>query len=87
MVEETKHDLFLKRIQILIAILVGVASLILAIYNIKKTATEKPASQANFQPAPVQPPPPQPGEHIRSALDEAGAAWIKKLAKTDDSSK
>ncbi len=34
-VEETKHDLLLKRAQITIAILVGLVSLIAAVYNVK----------------------------------------------------
>ena len=36
MVEETKHDLLLKRTQITIAILAGIATLILGVYNVKK---------------------------------------------------
>ncbi len=36
MVEETKHDLLLKRVQITIAILAGIATLILGVYNVKK---------------------------------------------------
>ena len=35
--EETKHDLFLKRAQVTVAILAGVATLILGVYNVKKT--------------------------------------------------
>ena len=35
-VEETKHDLLLKRIQITVAILAGLATLTLGIYNVKK---------------------------------------------------
>ena len=34
--EETKHDLFLKRVQITIAILAGIATLVVGIYNAKK---------------------------------------------------
>ena len=34
-IQETKHDLMLKRAQITIAILVGVVSLIVALYNLK----------------------------------------------------
>ncbi len=36
MVEETKHDLLLKRAQITIAILAGTATLIVGVYNAKK---------------------------------------------------
>lgn len=35
--EETKHDLWLKRAQIAVGILAGVATLIVGIYNVKKT--------------------------------------------------
>jgi len=74
-VEETKHDLWLKRVQITIAILAGLATLILGIYNVKKNIfSNKEAEQA---------PPPvvqkSEGSPIKSALEETGAAWIKKL--------
>lgn len=36
MVEETKHDLILKRIQVIIAILGGLAAVIIGFYNVKK---------------------------------------------------
>ncbi len=36
-VEETKHDLFLKRTQVTVAILAGIATLILGVYNVKKS--------------------------------------------------
>jgi len=36
-IEETKHDLFLKRAQVTIAILAGLATLILGVYNVQKT--------------------------------------------------
>ena len=35
--EETKHDLFLKRAQVTVAILAGLATLILSVYNVKKS--------------------------------------------------
>ena len=41
MAEETKHDLFLKRIQITIAILAGVTTLILGVYNVKRNVFSK----------------------------------------------
>ena len=34
-IEETKHDLLLKRAQVTVAILVGLASLVVALYNVK----------------------------------------------------
>ncbi len=36
MVEETKHDLYLKRIQVILAILGALAAVIIGFYNIKK---------------------------------------------------
>lgn len=36
MAEETKHDLYLKRIQVILAILAGLAAVILGFYNVKK---------------------------------------------------
>lgn len=36
MVEETKHDLLLKRVQVTIAILGGLTALLLGVYNLKK---------------------------------------------------
>ena len=41
MAEETKNDLFLKRVQITIAILGGLTALILGIYNINKNIFSK----------------------------------------------
>ena len=76
-VEETKHDLWLKRIQITVAILAGLATLILGVYNVKKNIFSKKDSAETPQ-AVVQRPPESP---IKSALEETGAAWIKKLGK------
>ena len=48
-VEETKQDLWLKRAQITVAILAGLATLIVGIYNVKKTLfseTSKPGGLA-----------------------------------------
>ncbi len=36
MVEETKHDLYLKRTQVILAILGGLAAVIIGFYNVKK---------------------------------------------------
>lgn len=84
--EETKHDLLLKRIQITIAILVGLTGLILGIYNIKKNILSKeeppkPTIVIQQPPAPSNSP-----SRVREALDEAGASWIKKIASTKSSS-
>ena len=78
-VEETKHDLWLKRIQITIAILAGLATLIIGIYNVKNIFSKK--NPAETPPAVVQRPPESP---IKSALEDVGASWIKKIGKTAD---
>ena len=75
--EETKHDLLLKRIQVTIAILAGLATLILGAYNVKKTFFSKP------EPVVVSAPAAPEKDPIRSALEETGASWIKKLGKTE----
>ncbi len=41
MAEETKHEIFLKRAQLVIAVMVGVVTLILGLYNAKKTFFSK----------------------------------------------
>ena len=79
-VEETKHDLWLKRIQITIAILAGLATLILGVYNVKKNVFSKKES-AETPPVVASRPPDSP---IKSALEDVGASWIKKLGKTTD---
>ena len=77
--EETKHDLLLKRINITIAILGGLAALAVGIYNVKKTYFEKPA-------AVVAPPPPPPAQSdkIRATLEDVGASWLETLKKKQD---
>ena len=79
-VEETKHDLWLKRTQITIAILAGLATLIIGIYNVKNIFSKK--EPAAPPPVVAQRPPESP---IKSALEDAGASWIKKLGKAADS--
>ena len=81
-VEETKHDLWLKRIQITVAILAGLATLILGIYNVKKNIFSKKDSVETPQVV-VQRPQESP---IKSALEDAGASWIKKLGKAAETS-
>ena len=78
-VEETKHDLWLKRIQITIAILAGLATLIIGIYNVKNIFSKK--EPVETPPVVAQRPPESP---IKSALEDVGASWIKKLGKTTD---
>ena len=41
MPEETKHEVFLKRAQLVIAVLVGVVTLIVGVYNAKRTLFSK----------------------------------------------
>ena len=48
-VEETKHDLFLKRAQVTVAILAGIATLIIGVYNVKKTVFSGPAGPGGIQ--------------------------------------
>ena len=88
-VEETKHDLLMRRTQLVIAILVGITGLVLGVYNIKKNILSKqePPAQPTIvvQQAP-QAQAPAPGGQIRSALDEVGSEWIKKLGKVKSES-
>ena len=85
MAEETKHDVFLKRVQVTIAILAGLATLILGIYNVKKTlfSANKPEETPYSAPAEVVQPEKTPDKPspIKSALEDVGASWIKSLAK------
>ena len=75
-IEETKHDLMLKRIQILFAILASLVAAIVGIYSLKKSYFEKP-EKADVAP---QPPSAQ-SDKIRSAIEEVGASWIQSLKK------
>ena len=74
-VEETKHDLLLKRVQIVIAILGGLAALAVGVYNVKKSYFEKPAEVV------APPPPPQQSDKLRSTLEDVGASWLETLKK------
>jgi len=80
MTEETKHDLFLKRAQVIIAILGGLAALILGIYNVKKDVLSKKKPEETprvvVQKSEASP--------IKSALEDVGASWIKKLGKATE---
>ena len=71
MPEETKHDLLLKRIQIILAILGSLTAAAVGFYNVKKAYFDKPA--------PPPPPPPAQSDKIRSALEDVGASWLQKL--------
>ena len=72
-VEETKHDLLLKRINLVIAILGGLIAVAVGFYNVKKTYFEKPA--------PPPPPPPAQSDKLRSALEDVGSSWLQTLKK------
>ena len=83
MAEESKHDVLLKRIQILLAIIAGIITVILGAYNIKKNLFSKDQPEAVV----VAPPPqvesvPRPGAKLQSALEDAGVSWIQNLKKT-----
>ncbi len=74
-VEEPKNDLWLKRIQITLAILGSLLAVAVGIYNVKKTYFEKPAPP---------PPPPAQSDKLRSALEDVGASWLETLKKKDE---
>ena len=80
-VEETKHDLMLKRVQIVIGILAGLTAFAVGVYNVKKTYFEKP--EEKIVALPPSPPPQQP-DKLRSALEDVGASWLETLKKKQD---
>ncbi len=69
-IEETKHDILLRRVQVTIAIFAGLATLVLGLYNIKKSFFDKPAPKVEAPAATKDP--------VRSALEETAAGWIRK---------
>jgi hypothetical protein len=74
MVEETKHDLLLKRVQIGLGIVGAAIGIVVGLYNYKKaTAPEPPPVKQTYD-----------GGEIRTALEEAGASWIRKVAKAKE---
>lgn len=70
--EETRHDLTLKRIQATIAILAGIATLVLGVYNIKRTVFAPHVPETASRPA---------AHPIRAAVEEVGASWIKDFGR------
>ena len=74
---ETKHEILLKRVQLVIGVLAGITTLIIGVYNVKNIFVKKPE--------PVKPPPAAQSDKLRAAVEEVGASWIKKLgsAKSD----
>ena len=83
-VEETKHDLWLKRTQVLVAILAGSATLIFGIFNFfsSKKATEEEAERKRHEPISARKA--EPGA-LQSAIEETGASWIRSFGKKDSS--
>ena len=77
--QETKHDLFLKRLNLVLAILGSAVALAVGVYNLKKNYFEKPAPP----PPPVQATPVV-SDKIKSALEDVGASWIESLKKKAD---
>ena len=77
MAEETKHDVLLKRVQIVLAIGVAITGLIVGIFNVKKAAKPEPPPAPVVQQAPA-------GGQLRSALEDAGASWIRKIGKAKE---
>ena len=86
--EETKHDLFLKRVQVTVAILGGLATLISGAYNIKKNLFSKEQAPEIKPVVVLQQAPPAKESPIKAALEDAGASWIRKAAQkyTEDGS-
>ena len=76
-----KIEILLKRAQLWIGILAGITTLTIGVYNVKNIFFKKP------EPIHTAPPPPKPiyqSEALRSAVEEVGASWIKKLASKTD---
>ena len=72
--DESKHELFLKRAQLVIGVLAGLTTLIVGGYNVRNIFFKKP------EPVVAAPTPPaHQSDAIRSAVEEVGASWIKKL--------
>lgn len=73
---QEKDEKILKKLQLWIAVLAGITTLIVGIYNVKNifAPKEEPKPVVVEKEAPVVP------EKIRSAVEEVGASWIKKLA-------
>ena len=76
MPEETKHDLYLKRINVILAILGGLAAVAVGFYNVKKAYFDKPV--------PPPSPPPAQSDKIKSALEDVGASWLQTLKKKNE---
>ncbi len=82
-IEETKHDLWLKRIQVLVAILAGAATLIFGIYNFLSSKEKAKAEAVALRNTPQPKVREADSDPLKSALEETGASWIKSLKKKD----
>lgn len=69
---DNKQEQLLKKIQLYVAVLAGITTLIVGIYNVKNIFFKKPEPVKAAQPAA--------SDAIRDAVEEVGAAWIKELA-------
>ncbi len=71
--ETTKHEQFLKKINLWVAVLAGITTLIVGAYNVKNIFFKK-------EPAPVKVVERDSSSALREAVEEVGASWIKELA-------
>ncbi len=69
----------LKKVQLWVAILAGLTTLIVGAYNVKNIFARKEEPK----PEPVRTSAPVVSDKIRSAVEEVGAEWIKKLGSPD----
>jgi predicted unusual protein kinase regulating ubiquinone biosynthesis (AarF/ABC1/UbiB family) len=68
-----KHDQFLKKVNLWVAVLAGLTTLIVGAYNVKNIFFTKK------KPEPVKVERTSSGA-LREAVEEVGASWIKELA-------
>ena len=69
---DSKQDRMLRKIQLYVALLAGLITLVIGVYNVRNIFFKKPEPVKVEQPAPAS--------AIREAVEEVGAAWIKELA-------
>lgn len=69
---DSKQEKLLKKVQLYLAVLAGITTLIVGIYNVKNIFFKKPEPVKVVQPAAPS--------AIREAVEEVGAAWLKELA-------
>ncbi len=68
-----KHEQFLKKVNLWVAVLAGLTTLIVGAYNVKNIFFKK-------EPEPVKVVQKDSSSAIREAVEEVGASWIKELA-------